>query len=286
MPKSNYDYPGYERSGAWYWLKTITLYVAITIGALWTIGPFWWTLTTALSADPGAGIVAIVPETVTFASFSALFDQVPVGRWFFNAFVFAGAVTIFNVTFDSLAGYAFARLDFVGRDRLFLLLIATMMIPGMVTMIPVYIILSELGWINTYRGLIVPFIASPFGIFLLRQHFLGLPEALGEAARLDGCNKFRVFYHIYLPLAKPAVATLVIFTFMFTWNNFEWPLIIATSQDMFTLPVALYTVRGQYVDNWGLVMAAATLIVIPPVIAFLSAQKYFIRGMTLSGFKG
>lgn len=286
MPKSNYEYPGYERSGLGHWLKTTLLYGVVTFGALWTIAPFWWTLTTALSQNPGAGIVAIWPSTVTFQNFVELQNQVPIRRWFLNAFIFAGAVTLFNLVFDSLAGYAFARLDFFARDKLFLVFIGTMMVPGMVTLIPVYILLSELGWINTYKGLIAPFIASPFGIFLLRQHFLGLPEALGEAARLDGCNKFQVFYHVYLPLTKPALATLGIFTFMFTWNNFEWPLIIATSEKMYTLPVALYFVQGQYIDNWGLVMAAATIIVIPPIIAFLSAQKYFIRGMTLSGFKG
>jgi len=286
MAKSNYEYPGYERSGLAYWSKTIVLYSVVTIAALWTLAPFWWTITTAISKDPNAGLVLFFPEDATLQQFFRLYERVPIERWFFNSFVFAGTVTLFNLVFDSLAGYAFARLDFLGREKLFLLFIGTMMIPGMVTLIPVFILLSELGWINTYWGLIAPFIANPFGIFLLRQHFLGLPEALGEAGRLDGCNKFQVFYHIYLPLTKPALATLGIFTFMFTWNNFEWPLIIATSEEMFTLPVALFFVRGQFTNNWGLVMAAAVLIVLPPIVAFLSAQKHFIKGMTLSGFKG
>ncbi|WP_129113889.1 carbohydrate ABC transporter permease [Halegenticoccus tardaugens] len=286
MARSDYEYPGYEHAGVTYWVKTILLYGGITFAAMWAIAPLWWTITTALAQDPSAGITTIFPRSITFENFVKLFDQVPVGRWFLNAFIFAGLVTTFNIVFDTLAGYAFARLDFFAREKLFLLFIATMMIPGMVTLIPIYILLSNLAWINTYQGLIAPFIASPFGIFLLRQHFLGLPEALGEAARLDGCNKFQTFYHIYLPLAKPAIATLGIFTFMFTWNNFEWPLIISTSEDMFTLPVALYMVRGEFTNNWGLVMAVATIIVLPPIIAFLSAQKYFIRGMTLSGFKG
>ena len=286
MPRSNYDYPGYERSGLKYWLKTGLLYAGVIFFAAWMVAPFYWTVTTALSANPSAGIVTIVPDTVTFQHFEELFTSHPVERWFINAFIFAGAVTLFNVVFDTMAGYAFARLDFFARDKIFLLFIGTMMIPGMVTLIPVYIILAELGWVNTYRGLIVPFIASPFGIFLLRQYFLGLPSSLGDAARIDGCNKVQAFYHIYLPLAKPAVATLGIFAFMGAWNNFEWPLIIATSHDMYTLPVALFLVQGQYTDNWGVVMATAAIMVIPVIIAFLSAQQYFIRGMTLSGMKG
>lgn len=286
MARADYEYPGYERSGVKYWLKTTMLYAGVTIAALWTLAPFWWTITTALSGDPSSGVVAIFPSSLTLSHFSELFRVVPIGRWFLNSLIFAGAVTAFNVVFDSLAGYAFAKLDFFGRNKIFLIFIGTMMVPGMVTLIPVYILLSELGWINSYLGLIAPLIANPFGIFLLRQHFMGLPEALGEAARLDGCNKFQTFYRIYLPLAKPAVATLFIFTFMFTWNNFEWPLIIATAEEMYTLPVALYIVQGQNTQNFGLVMAAATTIVLPVVIAFLSSQRYFIRGMTLSGFKG
>lgn len=286
MPRSSYDYPGYDRSGPVYWFKTISLYAGVIFGVLWMVAPFYWTVTTALSANPSSGIVTIIPETVTFEHFRALFAEYPVQQWFINAFIFAGAVTLFNVTFDTLAGYAFAKLDFFAREKIFLLFIGTMMIPGMVTLIPVYIILSELGWVNTYQGLIAPLIASPFGIFLLRQYFKSLPSSLGDAARIDGCNKFQAFYHIYLPLAKPAVATLGIFAFMGAWNNFEWPLIIATSNDMYTLPVALFLVQGQYTDNWGLVMAAAAIMVIPIIVAFLSAQQYFIRGMTLSGVKG
>lgn len=286
MTKSNYQYPGYAQSGPRYWLKRGLLYGAVLIGAIWLVAPFWWTITGALSENPSAGLVAVFPADPTLENFETLFTEVPIGRWFINAFILAGSVTLFNVIFDTLAGYAFAKLNFFARDKIFLAFIGTMMIPGMVTLIPVYIILSDIGWVNTYRGLIVPFIASPFGIFLLRQHFLSMPDSLGEAARLDGCNKIQTFYHIYLPLAKPAVATLGIFTFMFSWNDFEWPLIIATSDQMYTLPVALFAVQGQYTQNWGLVMAAATVIVVPIILVFLSAQRYFIRGMTLSGMKG
>ncbi|QGA84389.1 carbohydrate ABC transporter permease [Halomicrobium sp. LC1Hm] len=286
MPKSSYDYPGYERSGVRYWSKTTLLYGTVTLGALlWSL-PFWWMLSTALSGDPTAGGVSFIPQQPTLGNFEELFATQPVGRWFFNTLVFAGSVTAFNLVFDSLAGYALAKIEFAGREKLFLLFVATIMVPAMVTLIPVYILLSNLGWVNTYQGLIAPMIANPLGIFLLRQHFMNLPSALGDAAKIDGCNEFQTFYKVYLPLAKPALATLGIYTFVTTWKNFEWPLIIASDKSMYTLPVALFSVRNQYFTEWGLVMAAAAVIVIPVIVVFMSAQRYFIRGMTLSGMKG
>lgn len=286
MARSNYDYPGYDQSGATYWTKTTLLYTVVVGGAiLWSL-PFWWTIATSISAAPTTTSVALAPSDMTFENFQTLFETQPVGRWFANTIIFAGSVTAFNLVFDSLAGYALARLDFAGRDKLFLLFVSTMMIPGMVTLIPVYVLLSELGWVNTYQGIIAPLIAQPIGIFLLRQHFKSMPSALGEAAQIDGCNQFQTFYKVYLPLAKPALATLGIYTFITTWNNFEWPLIIASDSSMYTLPVALFSVRNEYFTEWGLVMAAAAVIVVPIIIVFLSAQRYFIEGMTLSGMKG
>lgn len=286
MARSSYEYAGYERSGATYWTKTTLLYAGV-IGAalLWSL-PFWWTIATSVTSDPSTTSVALAPADLTLEHFEALFETQPVGQWFLNTIVFAGAVTAFNLVFDSLAGYALAKIDFVGRDKLFLLFVSTMMIPGMVTLIPVYVLLSELGWVNTYQGLIAPLIANPLGIFLLRQHFRSMPSALGEAARIDGCNEIQTFYKAYLPLAKPALATLGIYTFITTWNNFEWPLIISNDSGMYTLPVALFSVRSEYFTEWGIVMAAAVVIVLPVILVFLSAQRYFIEGMTLSGMKG
>jgi multiple sugar transport system permease protein len=286
MGRSNYDYPGYEQAGPKYWTKTTLLYGGTAVGALlWSL-PFWWMLATAIASNPVAGSIALVPTDVTLSNFESLFRTEPVGRWFFNTIVFAGVVTAFNLVFDSLAGYALAKIDFVGREKLFLLFVSTMMIPAMVTLIPVYVFLANLGWVNTYKGLIAPLIANPIGIVLLRQHFKSLPSALGDAAKIDGCNELQTFYKVYLPLAKPALATLGIYTFIMTWNNFQWPLIIANDETMYTLPVALFSVRNQYFTQWGLVMAAATVIVMPIILVFLSAQRYFIRGMTLSGMKG
>ncbi|MEM4780861.1 MAG: carbohydrate ABC transporter permease [Halalkalicoccus sp.] len=288
MARSNYEYPGYDREGPTYWSKTLLLYATVTFGALWMTLPLWWTLTTSLSASPTAATVSFFPANFTFDNYIQLWERpdIPLVRWFVNTIVFAGGVTLFNLAFDALAGYALAKVDFWGREVLFLAFISTMMIPAMVTMIPVYILLSELNWINTYQGLIAPLAAGPFGIFLLRQHFKSLPSSLGDAAKIDGCNEFQAFYKVYLPLAKPALATLGIFTFMGAWNNFQWPIIIATSNEMYTLPVAIFAVRNQYFAEWGLMMAAATIIVLPVIVVFLSAQKYFIRGMSLSGMKG
>lgn len=286
MARSKYSYPGYERSGLQYWAKKTLLYTVVTFGALWFIAPFWWTFTTTIASSPGAGFVTVFPASPSTENLAELFAEVPIGRWFLNSIILASAVMIFNITFDTLSGYAFAKLDFFGRDKVFLVFISTMMVPGMVTIIPVYILLVELDWVNTYYGLIVPFIANPFGIFLLRQHFLSMPDSLGEAAKLDGCNRIQTFYYIFLPLAKPAVATLGIFTFMSAWNNFEWPLIIATSDELYTLPVAIYSVQGQYTQDWGLIMAAALVMVLPIIAVFLAAQRHFIEGMTLSGVKG
>lgn len=288
MARSSYEYPGYDREGVSYWSRTVALYAVVTFGALWMTAPFWWTITTAFSANPTATEVSFLPAEFTFNNFVVLWerDNIPLVRWFVNTIIFAGTVTAFNLTFDSLAGYSLARIDFWGRDKLFLAFISTMMIPGMVTLIPVYLILVELGWTNTYQGLILPLAANPFGIFLLRQHFKSLPGALGDAARIDGCGEFRTFYHVYLPLAKPALAALGIFTFMGAWGNFQWPVIVMRETEMFTLPVALFAVRNQYFAETGLMMAAALIIVAPVLIAFLSAQRYFIRGMSLSGMKG
>jgi multiple sugar transport system permease protein len=286
MARSNYEYPGYERTGPEFLTRSAILYGSVTLGALlWSL-PFWWMLSTALTSSPTGGSVSLIPASPTLENFQELFDTQPVLRWFFNTIVFAGSVTAFNLVFDSLAGYALAKIEFAGREKLFLLFVATVMVPAMVTLIPVYVLLSELGWVNTYQGLIAPLIANPLGIFLLRQHFKGLPSALGDAAKIDGCNEFQTFYKVYLPLAKPALATLGIYTFVTTWKNFEWPLIIASDESMYTLPVALFAVRNQYFTEWGLVMAAAAVIVLPVIAVFMSAQRYFIRGMTLSGMKG
>lgn len=284
MARSNQNYPGYDRR--MYRLKRKILVAITIIGGVMLILPLFWILNGALSTNPTARQIILAPHGFTLENFRWVFQERPIERWFFNSLIVAVIVTLFNVAFDTLAGYSLARLDFWGRDKLFLLFVSTMMVPTMVLLVPLYLIISGLGLTNTHQGLILAFIADPFGIFLLRQHFKGMPAALGEAARMDGCNEFQVFYKIYLPQAKPAVATLTIFIFLWTWNNFEWPLIIMQTQDMYTLPVALFALRGTYVVDWGSILAVALILIGPILLLFIFLQDYFEKGMTLSGMKG
>ncbi|WP_043883934.1 carbohydrate ABC transporter permease, partial [Caldanaerobacter subterraneus] len=183
------------------------------------------------------------------------------------------------------AGYALARINFPGRNFLFLLVLALMMIPGQVVMVPTYILLSKLGWVNTYMGLTIPFLTSNFGIFLMRQFFLTIPRELEEAATIDGMSRFGIFFKIVLPLAKPALATQFIFMFTGNWNSFLWPSLLTSSDDMYTLPVGLNSFYGQYYQFWNQVMAGAILLTLPTIVIFLIFQRYFVRGIATTGLK-
>ena len=286
MPKSKFQYAGYERSSVHYYFARGLIYVIVIAGAAFMLAPFYWTITTSLSQNPTATAVIIMPHGFTLDNFATIFENWPVWHWFLSSIVVATGATFFNVTFDTLAGYSLAKLKWKFRDQIFLVFIATMMVPGMVLLIPIFIIIANLGLIDTYPGLIAAFIASPLGIFLLRQYFRGLPDSLGDAARLDGASEWTVFYRIYLPLAKPAVATLGIFVFVFTWNNFEWPLVIMQSLERYTLPVAIFAVQDEWTVDWELVMATAVILMTPLLVVFLMFQKHFIRGLTLGGMKG
>jgi multiple sugar transport system permease protein len=184
-----------------------------------------------------------------------------------------------------LAGYSFGRLKFWGRDVLFLLVLGTMMIPSQVTLIPSFIIMKWFGWLNTYQGLIVPRIVTGFGVFLMRQFFLSIPREIEDAARIDGCGRFGVLMRVLLPLVTPALATLAIFTFNNSWNEFFWPLIIASTGDMRTIQVAISSFRGED-TNWGVIMAAVTLAALPVMVVYLVLQRYFVKGIVMSGLKG
>ncbi|RDZ51028.1 hypothetical protein C5C07_15510 [Haloferax sp. Atlit-4N] len=289
MARSNTNYPGYDTSGASYLIKRSLIYALVLAGALWMLLPIWWVITTSFSEAPVASDIVFLPRNFTLDNFLNLWelrDRIPVINWFINSVVVGLAVTGFNLIFDSLAGYSLAKIKFIGRDKIFLLFIATMMIPGMITLIPMYLLIAEFGLLNTHVGLMLPFIAKPFGIFVFRQYFKGLPSSLGEAALIDGCNKLQVFYKIYLPMAKPAVASVGIIVFMGFWNNFTWPFILMSDSKMYTLPAALYTAQTNYFTDWGMLMAITLILVLPLLLLFIALQKYFIRGMTMSGVKG
>jgi multiple sugar transport system permease protein len=213
-------------------------------------------------------------------------EEFPVWRWTFNSLFVSLSVTALVLAVDSLAAFAYARLRWRGRDTVFAALVATMLVPGQVLLIPAYLILRSLRWFDTYQVLIVPAGAGAFGVFLLRQFFLTIPLELEEAARIDGCGSYRVFCNVILPLAKPALATLGIFTFMGTWNAFEGPLIFTDSMEMRTLPIGITIFQGHYNTEYGPLMAAAVLASVPVTIAFLLFQRHIIKGISLTGLAG
>ena len=264
------------------------LYLVVYGAAILTVAPFVWMVLT--SFKPLGEIFRFPPtwwpETFTFENYTSAFGALPFGRFYVNSLFVAVAVTAGQLVTCSLAAYAFARMQFWGRDVLFYLFLGTMMVPAQVTMIPGFMILHWLGWIDTYAALIVPGLASAFGTFLLRQFFLTIPKELEEAAFLDGCTRFGVLWRIVLPLARPALAALAIFTFMAVFNDFIWALIVVDSQEMYTVQLGLSIFRDRYGTEWGYLMAGSVVATLPILLVFFFAQKYFIQGITLSGLKG
>jgi len=273
---------------AWRLTSKAALHVLAGGGAVIMALPFIWMLST--SFKPESEVFQFpprfIPNTITVANYINLFQCLNFIRYFLNTSLVAILITLGSLFINSLAGYAFAKIKFRGRDPLFMGILATMMVPGSVTLIPSYLLIKSLGMVNTYAGLILPGLASAFGIFLMRQFIRTIPNELIEAAQIDGASEFWIFLNIILPLSKPALATLGLFTFMGSWNNFLWPLIIATDERMYTLPVAIAVLRGQHGGEFALQMAGAAVVVAPILIVFLLLQRYYISGIALTGMKG
>ncbi|WP_307336932.1 carbohydrate ABC transporter permease [Caldalkalibacillus uzonensis] len=251
------------------------------------IVPFLWMISTSLKSK-GATMVLPpqwIPDEISLDNYIRVAEVFPVEKFLLNSIIVAVFTTVGQLLLCSMAAYVFARIQFKGRETLFLLYLATLMVPTQVTMIPQFILMKYLGWLDTYQALIVPGVFSAFGTFLLRQSFLTIPKSLEEAAFIDGASHFRVYWQIILPLAKPALATLAVFSFMQSWNNFLWPLIIISDRNMMTLPLGLSMLHGRWETDWNLMMAGVVISVIPILSVYLFAQKYFIRGITLSGLK-
>ena len=263
-------------------------YAALTIGSLWALFPFLWMIATSLKSDSQVLIYppAWIPNPVAWGNYEAVTKLVPFGRFLINTAVVATTVTILELVTSSFAAYAFARLRFPGRDKLFLLYLATLMIPGQVTLIPAYVLMRKLGWIDTHYALIVPGMASAFGTFLLRQFFLSIPPELEQAARMDGCSYFGIYRHIILPLSGPALATLAVFAFMTQWNAFLWPLIVTNKETMRTLTVGIRYFGDDAPGQFNYLMAGTVMSIIPILIVFLLLQRYFVRGIALTGMGG
>ena len=266
----------------------ISLYAVLGLGLLIVVGPFIWMA--LASVKPEAEIRSVpptwLPETWTLDNFRELFTRLDFPLYFFNSTLVALLVTAGNLVFCSLLGYALAKLNFPGRKALFLVVLGMLMVPGMVTFVPQFVLVSNMGLANSYAGLVLPFLAGPFGVFLMRQFLMSIPDDLIEAARVDGAGEWRIFWRIVLPLCRPALATLGILTFLSSWNNFLWPLVVATTEDKYTLPVALalYSV-GQNRTDFGLLLAGAVVVVLPVLIVFLILQRHFLRGIATTGLK-
>ncbi len=282
-------------------VKDAAWYVGCLLVAAVTVVPLLWTLGTSLT--PGgeilSGGVRLWPEHLTFDNYVEAFNRVPFAQYFFNSMVIGVGGALANMFLGSMAGYAFARLDFRGRRPLFWLFISSMMVPSIVTMIPLFLVLRNmpllggndlvgdggLGLINTFWAVILPGAAGPFAMFMMKQHFEDMPGDYAEAARLDGASELRIFAMIYLPLARPALAVLGVMTFQAGWNNFLWPLIVLSSRDMMTVQVGLAAFMHEYETDYGPLMAGTVIACIPVIVVFILGQRWLVQGSTYTGVK-
>ncbi|MET0203612.1 MAG: carbohydrate ABC transporter permease [Casimicrobiaceae bacterium] len=228
----------------------------------------------------------LVPRHPTLDNYRELFAHAGMGRYLANSVLLAVGATLLSLLFNVSAGYAFAKLRFAGRDRLFKGLVGALVVPGQVAMVPLFLLLKQMGLVNTYGGVIVPALASIFGIFLVRQYALSIPDDLLEAARVDGASEFRIFRSIVVPVLKPIIVTLGVFTLLGTWNDFMWPLIVLTDRDLYTLPVALASLSREHVQDNELMMAGSVLTTLPVLLVFVALQRYYLEGLTAGSVKG
>ena len=269
-------------------IRSLMLHAILIAGSVVMLLPFAWMLSTSLK-EPREIFTyppVWIPSPIAWENYPATVSAMPFGRFYLNSFVVAASVTILQILTSSLAAFAFARLRFRGRNALFLVYLATLMIPFQVTMIPNFILVRFLGWYDSYQALILPTAFSALSTFLLRQYFLGIPMDLDEAARMDGASSWRIWWQIIMPLSGPAIAALAIFTFLASWNDFLWPLVITTSLEMRTLPVGISAFQGQYNVQWHLLMAGSVIAMLPVLVIYVIGQKWVVRGITLTGMGG
>lgn len=260
---------------------------------LWVLGlvmifPFYWMFSTALKTDQEIyqWPPPILPKVPQWENFRIAWNMAPFNRYFINTSIVTIISVIFQCLFSAMAGFAFGKYNFIAKEIIFWIMLLFMMLPPQVTLVPVYLILKNLRWLNTYQGLIIPGLASPFGVFLVRQYMQTIPNELIDAARIDGCSEWKIFALLIMPLIKPVMGSLAIFSFTGAWNSFLWPLIITDRQEMYTIQVGISFFRGQYHVEYNYLMAASFVSLIPVVVIFLLFQRYFISGLVLSGMKG
>ncbi len=274
--------------------KPLLMHICLIILAIVSLLPFLWLVSTALKSG-SENIFAYPPELIprhfTLDNFFGVWKQIPFVAYIFNSLIVAFFTIILNLIFSSLAAYPLARMEFKGKNFVFFAILSTIMVPFQVIMIPIYLMVLKLNLVdsvsdfNGFLGLILPFAVNAFGIFLMRQSYIGIPKEMDEAAIMDGCNAFELWYKILLPMSKPALATLAIFTFVGCWGEFLWPSIVLSKQSMFTLPVGINHLQGVFSSNWRYISAGAVISTVPILIFFLSLQKYFIAGQNQGALK-
>lgn len=269
-------------------LQHLFVHLILLSGVIFVVFPFAWMVLTSFKTPGEAMLIppTILPENFITDAYSEILTALPFAQIYMNTFVSAIIITVIQVALCSMAAYGFARIDFPFKNGIFVLLLSVLMVPGQIFLIPQYLIIMNLGLLDSMMGLVLPNLFSAFGTFLLRQFFMSLPKELEEAAILDGCNRYQIFYRIMLPLVKPGIVSLVIFTAKFAWNSFLWPLLVNTSPDKMILGPALSSLQGQYTTQYPMQMAGAVMAVIPLIVLFFIFQKQFIEGVAQSGIKG
>lgn len=288
MSSGSVESVGLAPSRRWVIGRKTLAYLALSLLALIAIVPFLWMLSTSLKALDEVFLYPpkLIPSTIRVSNYTSLWRDFPMTTWVLNSLKVTTSVTIGVLITSSLAAYAFARMEFPFRNALFYLYLGAMMIPGWVMLVPNFVLMRRLGWIDTHWALIIPAIGQPFGTFLLRQFFLTIPKELEEAARIDGMGHFQIYRRIILPLSLPALATLAVFQFMAIWNEFLWPLIVLNSPEKFTIPLGLGYLNTQHSTDWTRLMAGSVILLVPIVTLFTFAQRYYVRGIALTGLKG
>lgn len=266
-------------------MKTLR-HLLLSLGALTIIGPILWMVTTSLK--PANAVYRppfLYPETFRWENYEQAWGAAPFAQYYLNTIIMTAGIVVGHVLFDAMAAYAFARLRFPGRTTLFLVFLATMLVPQFVTIIPAYALVASLGWLDTYSALIVPRLVDVFGIVLLRQYFATIPVELEDAARIDGAGRMRIFWQLMLPLSRPALATLAMFSFLYAWNDFLWPLLVTNSDELRTIQIGLTAFQGRYGTRWNYLMAGTVTATVPCLIMFVLFQRSLIRGIALTGLK-
>ena len=269
-------------------VDTFAVNAALLLLAVVALAPLAWMLSVSFMPRGEASHFPppLLPSHFSLDNYRELFQRIGIGRYFANSALVAAATTALSLLVNAMAGYAFAKLRFPGRERVFRLLLAALVVPAQVAMLPLFLLMKELHLVDSYAGVVAPALASVFGIFLVRQYARSIPDELLEAARIDGAGELRIFFQIVLPMLKPVLVTLAIFTFMGAWNDFMWPLIVLTDQEHYTLPVALATLSREHIMDVEMMMAGAVVTVVPVLALFLVLQRYYIQGLLLGSVKG